>query len=70
MAAYGIRTQTTNPAVNPTATDSSHAMGIDQAASLKGKTGDAFDAAFIREMIVHHQGAIKMAEAPPTRAKH
>ena len=55
--------------VNPTATDSSHAMGIDQAASLKGKTGDAFDAAFIREMI-HHQGAIKMAEAAPTRAKH
>jgi len=28
---------------------------------LEGKTGDALDAAFIDEMIVHHQGAIDMA---------
>jgi hypothetical protein len=48
MAAYGIRTQPTDPAVNPTATDSRDAMGTDQATSLKGKTGDAFDAALIR----------------------
>ena len=31
-------------------------------ASLVGKTGDEFDKAFISEMIVHHQGAVAMAE--------
>lgn len=29
--------------------------------NLKDKTGDDFDHAFLREMIVHHQGAIEMA---------
>lgn len=29
--------------------------------SLQGKTGDAFDKAFLEEMIVHHKGAIDMA---------
>lgn len=29
---------------------------------LQGKTGDAFDQAFISEMIVHHEGAVAMAE--------
>lgn len=28
---------------------------------LEGKTGDAFDRAFLEEMIVHHQGAVDMA---------
>jgi uncharacterized protein (DUF305 family) len=32
-------------------------------AELEGKTGDAFDAAFLSEMIVHHEGAVVMAEA-------
>lgn len=31
-------------------------------AGLQGKTGDEFDKAFLEEMIVHHQGAIDMAE--------
>ncbi len=31
-------------------------------AGLAGKTGDAFDHAFLNEMIVHHEGAIAMAE--------
>ncbi len=31
-------------------------------AGLIGKTGDAFDNAFLTEMIVHHQGAVEMAE--------
>ncbi len=31
-------------------------------ASLEGKTGDAFDSAFLKEMIVHHEGAVVMAE--------
>lgn len=39
-------------------------------AGLIGKQADAFDAAFISEMIVHHQGAVKMAELALTNAKH
>jgi uncharacterized protein (DUF305 family) len=30
---------------------------------LNGKTGNAFDEAFLAEMIVHHQGAVVMAQA-------
>ena len=37
---------------------------------LDGKTGDAFDIAFLEEMIVHHQGAVEMAEAALQNAKH
>jgi uncharacterized protein (DUF305 family) len=37
---------------------------------LNGKTGDAFDKAFIKEMIVHHEGAVAMAEAAKINAKH
>lgn len=29
---------------------------------LKNKSGDAFDEAFLEQMIVHHEGAVKMAE--------
>ena len=32
-------------------------------AELDGKTGDEFDKAFLSEMIVHHEGAVVMAEA-------
>ena len=43
----------------------------DQAtAQLKDLRGDAFDKAFIEEMIMHHQGAIDMAELIETNAKH
>lgn len=38
-------------------------------AGLSGKTGDAFDKAFLSEMIVHHQGAVVMAEAVLTNSK-
>lgn len=37
-------------------------MMHDMNAGLVGKTGDAFDQAFLEEMIVHHQGAVEMAE--------
>lgn len=42
----------------------------DMAGMLEGKTGDAFDKAFIEGMIPHHQGAIDMARAALQSAKH
>lgn len=39
-------------------------------AELKGKTGDAFDQAFLAEMIVHHEGAVEMANLALTNAKN
>jgi len=42
----------------------------DMTAGLQGKTGDEFDRAFIEEMIVHHEGAVAMAEAALSSAKH
>lgn len=38
--------------------------------NLNGKTGDAFDKAFLSEMIMHHEGAVDMAEAALKDAKH
>ena len=38
--------------------------------SLKGKTGDDFDKAFVSDMIEHHQGAIDMAKLAKANAKH
>lgn len=37
---------------------------------LEGKTGDNFDKEFLREMIVHHEGAIDMAKLAQKYAKH
>ena len=42
----------------------------DMMSGLNGKTGDEFDKAFLSEMITHHQGAVQMAEAALTSAKH
>jgi uncharacterized protein (DUF305 family) len=39
-------------------------------AGLTGKTGDTFDQAFLSEMIVHHQGAVEMAQLALTSANH
>ncbi len=38
--------------------------------ALDGKTGDAFDKAFLEEMILHHQGAVSMAESALKNSKH
>ena len=32
-------------------------------ANLKGKTGNEFDKAFLTEMVMHHKGAVVMAQA-------
>ncbi len=42
----------------------------DMTEMLSGKTGDAFDKAFIEGMIPHHQGAIDMAKEALKSAKH
>lgn len=36
---------------------------------ISNKTGDAFDQEFLSEMIVHHQGAVEMAQAVLTHSK-
>ena len=45
-------------------------MMADMSASLPGKSGDDFDKVFLGEMIVHHQGAVEMAQLALTSAKH
>lgn len=42
----------------------------DMTQSLEGKTGDAFDQAFLDAMIEHHEGAVDMAELALDHAKH
>ncbi len=37
---------------------------------LEGKTDDEFDKAFLSEMIMHHEGAVEMAQAALANAKH
>lgn len=37
---------------------------------LTGLQGDVFDKAFLAEMIVHHQGAVAMAQQALTNSKH
>lgn len=39
-----------------------HQMMGDMTTNLSGKTGDEFDKVFLEEMIIHHQGAVDMAE--------
>jgi uncharacterized protein (DUF305 family) len=51
------------------------AMGMEDANAgmmnaLKDKTGDAFDKAFMEQMIMHHQSAIDMASSGKANAQH
>lgn len=45
-------------------------MMNNMSSQLVSKNGDAFDQAFITEMIIHHEGAVDMAELALTRAQH
>ncbi len=42
----------------------------DMMTSLEGRTGDEFDRNFLESMIVHHEGAIEMANLAVKSAKH
>lgn len=55
--------------------DSNNRMGMDMSMNdmsnrLQGKTGDDFDKTFIAGMIIHHEGAINMANEAKVDAKH
>lgn len=52
------------------ASDHSSMTMNDMTQSLVGLEGDAFDQAFVEMMIVHHQGAVDMAQFIPNKAKH
>lgn len=70
MRMMGIRTNNMNMEALDGA-DSHMGMSMsDMSASLKNKSGDTFDRAFIAEMIDHHQGAIDMAKLAKQNAKH
>ncbi len=45
-------------------------MMLSMTSGLQGKTGDEFDKEFLSEMIVHHQGAVAMAQMALQNAKH
>ncbi len=47
-----------------------HGAMDDMMQGLFGKSGDDFDKAFLSEMIMHHEGAVVMAEAALKNAKH
>ena len=54
----------------PNTTTGEHMNKNQMTESLKDKQGDEFDKAFIAEMIVHHQGAVDMAQLAESNAKH
>jgi uncharacterized protein (DUF305 family) len=68
MNMMGIHTTTNNQDQGMMANDD---MSMGQMMTgLQGKTGDDFDKTFLSEMIMHHQGAIDMANLAKTNAKH
>jgi len=60
MALIGERTG--RVAVDDTMAGMHDTMG-GMMSGLEGKTGDELDKAFLSEMIVHHEGAVEMAQA-------
>lgn len=80
LASIGMTVMTSNPhvvhnqqepsPVSEANMDHQQMSMQDMSASLLGKNGDEFDALFLQEMIVHHQGAIDMARLASTSAKH
>ncbi|MBL8159007.1 DUF305 domain-containing protein [Candidatus Saccharibacteria bacterium] len=53
-----------------TVTTDMHTSMDSMTSSLGGETGDDFDREFIKQMIIHHEGAVAMAKLAETQAKH
>lgn len=71
MRMMGMNTNGSMNMDNNSSSDSHMGMSMDgMTSSLKNKSGDAFDKAFLAEMIDHHQGAIDMANLAKQNAKH
>lgn len=70
MRAYAMNTDMMTQRIFPSPTDANNMSMSDMSVSLKGKTGNDFDKAFVSEMITHHQGAIDMANLALANAKH
>jgi len=73
IAAYAVNGNHSSVSSDEKTATSTSASGMsmdEMTTDLKSKTGDAFDKAFISEMIVHHQGAIDMANLALTNANH
>lgn len=55
----------------PQKTETTSTMSMDSMTdALRDKRGDAFDQAFIENMIAHHEGAVEMAQLADGQAKH
>lgn len=66
MRMMGMHTQTNSQGMmNDDDMSMGEMMGI-----LNSKSGDEFDKAFLSQMIIHHQGAIDMANSAKKNAKH
>ncbi|MDQ3244829.1 MAG: DUF305 domain-containing protein [bacterium] len=59
---YGMMHKMSNGSIMTNNSMDMNAMMESMNKVLDGKTGDDFDKAFISEMIIHHEGAVKMAE--------
>ncbi len=70
VSGYLIGTMNPNKNSSEGQTMSMAEMMASMNAELQGKTGDDFDKAFLNEMIMHHEGAVGMAQAALTNAKH
>lgn len=64
MTGYVIRGEGSSSDAGPTMGDAMAGM----VGSLEGKQGEAFDRAFLSEMVAHHEGALAMAELARTQA--
>lgn len=73
MRMMGMKTSSENMMKEEAEEQQGMGMGSsmeDMMESMEEKEGDEFDKAFINAMIVHHEGAIKMAEEAKTNALH
>lgn len=69
MRMMGMRNSIGSTMMNYEADDMSSTMH-GMMSGLENKTGDDFDKAFLSEMIIHHAGAVDMATAALSNAKH